>query len=211
MARVQRRSGASSDKNDKAHPFRESSTQSYKPGNRSCQGCHRRKVRCDHGMPCGNCSKYGFTCLYPTKNSDTARRVPNLESIANRLDRLETLLSRFAESSQVPTVSATVSVTDGGIGNSGSKSQTEVQPQPGADTHATASQHPSGQYPSKSTWELLLNEEQDAQYGDGFNVDILQQDVSQDILEFVHIYSSLQVIIHISRQANMPHPPGREN
>ncbi|KAH8692077.1 hypothetical protein BGW36DRAFT_303394 [Talaromyces proteolyticus] len=152
MARVQKRPFVSSGTNDKAHPFRESSLQIYKPGGRSCLSCHRRKVRCDHGVPCANCSRYGYTCVYPTKNSDTAGKTPTLQNISNRLERIENLLSRFAESSRV----ATESVVEGGSSDSGGKSQTQVQPQSGTNVNATANQHPR-----KSTWELLLNDGQE--------------------------------------------------
>jgi Fungal Zn(2)-Cys(6) binuclear cluster domain len=163
MPRVQKRSSVSS---DIVHP----SSQSYdKLGGRSCLGCHRRKVRCDHGVPCGNCSRFGFTCVYPTKNSEETRKPPTLQNISDRLERLEILLSRFAESSRV----TTKSTVDGG----GGSFQTQVQP------NATAKQHSSDQRPSKTTWELLLN---DGQY------------VSVDFfLEFIHLLPSLKGISYI--------------
>ena len=138
-----------------AHPFRESSPQNYKIGARSCLGCHRRKVRCDRGVPCANCSKCGLTCVYRTKNSEVARKSLTLQTISNRLERLEILLSRFAESSRVTTESAAA-----GGGGSGGESQSQVRLQSGANFNATANQRPSDNHSCKSTWELLLNDGQ---------------------------------------------------
>jgi ribosomal protein L13E len=128
----------------------------YKPGSRSCQGCHQRKVRCDRTVPCTNCSRYGMTCVYPARNTgtdaDTGRKPPSLQDIHNCLKRLEVLLARFGESSQVATGSD--SVVDGGGGRVGS--EVPVQARPRAVVKAVGAR-PSDKSPNKSTWEILLN------------------------------------------------------
>lgn len=176
-SRVQKRPSASSNNNDMVHPFRESSRQNDKLGRRSCRGCHQRKVRCDRGVPCTNCSRCGISCVYPTKDKEKG---PNLQNISSRLERLEILLSRLAERSEI-TTGPVIDATDRGHdrGCSGSEPQTQVQVQSGANTNktGTANQHPSSQPSSKSTWELLLNDGQDARYANA-DIEILPHDVS---------------------------------
>lgn len=189
MARVQKRP-STSDNNDMEHPFRKSSPQSDRLGARSCRGCHQRKVRCDRGVPCTNCSRCGVTCVYPTKDRDGVRKGPTLQNISNRLERLEILLSRFAESNQITTGSA----VDRGGGGSGGEPQSHVQVQSGANVNATGTenQHPPNQHPGNSTWGLLLNDGQVIRCVNNSNVEILLQDVSLDFfLEFIQGFTPL--------------------
>ncbi|KAL3442364.1 fungal-specific transcription factor domain-containing protein [Aspergillus insuetus] len=136
---------------DSARPPPRSVPRLYKPGSRSCEGCHQRKVRCDRTAPCTNCSRYGMTCVYPARNTDTdtGRKPPSLQDIHNCLKRLEILLSRFGESSQV----ATGSVVDGIGGRVGS--EVPVQARPRAVVKAIGTR-PSDKSSNKSTWEILL-------------------------------------------------------
>lgn len=205
MARVQKRPCTSSDNNDIAHPLRESSPQNNRLGARSCRGCHQRKVRCDRGVPCTNCSRCGITCMYPSKDRDVARKSPSLQDISDRLERLEILLSRFSESSQVTTGSA------GDRGGSDGESQTQIQVQSCANVNATgtANQLPSFQRHCKSTWELLLNDEQVVRHANHSNIETLLRDVRLDFLDFIPVL--LPSIIHYPGQANMTHPPGTKN
>lgn len=124
----------------------------YRPNARSCLACHRRKVRCDRGVPCTNCSKCGFACVYPTKDKDE-HRSSNLQQISERLGRLEALLSRLVE----PRVSA----ASGEVEN-------RVQQE---------SNFPSTQGDSK-TWEVLLNDGDVVQYVNNSNIKDLLQNVS---------------------------------
>ncbi|OKL57330.1 hypothetical protein UA08_07458 [Talaromyces atroroseus] len=158
MARVQKRAAASSEKKDVAHPVRESSPQSRKLAARSCRGCYQRKIRCDRAVPCTNCSRYDVICEYPTKESDMARKGPTLQSISNRLERLEVLLSRLAEGGQV---------TAGAASGGSRDTQTQVQFHSDANINEieAANQHSSNQDTGESTWELLLNEKEVVRYG----------------------------------------------
>ncbi|KAE8420586.1 hypothetical protein BDV36DRAFT_99505 [Aspergillus pseudocaelatus] len=66
---------------------------------RSCLCCHRRKVRCDRGVPCTNCARAGWTCVYPSRDTgDGSRRVTSLQAITDRLDRLEEILLDIRQS-----------------------------------------------------------------------------------------------------------------
>lgn len=183
MARVQKRPSTAFNNDDMAHPHRESSPQSYTLGARSCRGCHQRKVRCDRGMPCTNCSRCGITCVYPTKDKDVARKTTSttLQNISNRLERLEVLLSRFLEGSQVTMGSA----ADRG----GGESQTQIQAQPYTNVKpiGTANQHSSNQPPCKSTWQLLLNDEQVVQPTNNSDIEMLLRYVRLDFLECLKV------------------------
>lgn len=158
-----------------AQPIRASSPQSYRLGARSCRACHQRKVRCDRGVPCTNCSKCGISCVYPTKLTDPARKSPSLQTISNRLERLEVLLSRLTED---PQRSVGPTAAYGGSGRRPQASQIQVEPSANASLIGTSNQHPSEKRPCKLTWELLLNDEQVVRYEDNSNIDSLTQDVS---------------------------------
>jgi hypothetical protein len=146
MLRVQKSSSA-------AKANRGSHSQSYKVP-RSCVGCHRRKVRCDRGVPCTNCSRLGFTCVYPTKDTDEPKH-PNLQHISDRLKRVETLLSDFCDSR--------VSGAPSGL------SENQIQP---GTTQSSSAQR------SSRSWELLLNDGRNFQYVNNPNIKDLLQDVS---------------------------------
>ncbi|OIW32632.1 hypothetical protein CONLIGDRAFT_593940 [Coniochaeta ligniaria NRRL 30616] len=156
MGRALKRSAASVDEEDATpQPVRESvpQTQSSRRGTRSCEGCHHRKIRCDRGIPCINCSRQGVTCVYPTGDPDTAQKPPpTLRDISNRLEQLESLLSRLAERIEVPT--GFVADADGGRsrGRGRGYGEPEIQVLARPDR-----QHPSDRPSDKSTWELLLN------------------------------------------------------
>jgi hypothetical protein len=203
MARVQKRPSTAFDNNDMAHPDRESSPQSYRLGARSCRGCHQRKVRCDRGVPCTNCSRCGISCVYPTKDKDETRKTITLQNISERLERLEVLLSRFLESSQVTTGSG----ADLGSG----ESQTQIQVQHCANVKATrpVNQRSSNQRPCKSTWQLLLNDGQVAQPTNNSDVEMLLQDVRLDFLKYIqNLLPSITLAYDRYAQANMACPPG---
>lgn len=126
----------------------------YKLGARSCIACHRRKVRCDRGVPCTNCSKCDSTCVYPTKDKDKDdQRNPTLQHISDRLGRLETLLLHL--------VGPRISAPDAEL-------QGQVQDPPTFG---------SGQRNHKP-WELLLNDGNNVQYVNNSNLRDLLQNVS---------------------------------
>lgn len=111
-------------------------------------------------MPCTNCSRGGITCVYPTKDTDSARKGPTLQKISEQLERLEILLSRFAESSQI---------TRGSTANCpGGESQTQVQIQSGANAKKYRMSKPN---PSGSTWELLLDDERLFRHTTNLNIE----------------------------------------
>lgn len=124
-----------------------------------------------------------MTCVYPTRDQDATRKTPTLQDISNCLKRLETLLSSFAERSEVTTVSA-IDDDDGDRGRSRAKSEIQIQARPSANVNAieTARQHPSDKPPNKSTWEILLNNS---------DIEPLLQDVSLDFFLWLFGFSSL--------------------
>ncbi|KAL7939071.1 hypothetical protein V8C35DRAFT_145 [Trichoderma chlorosporum] len=158
MSRAAKRSAASIDEENSAPPLRESVPQSSSRGTRSCEGCHQRKIRCDRGEPCSNCSRHGMACVYQTRDPDAAQKPPTLRDISNRLERVEGLLSLLAERSEVSTRFA---AHDGrGRGRGGAEPEITIQGRPisaNANTVRTGRQQLSGRPSDKSTWELLMN------------------------------------------------------
>lgn len=148
MYRIQKPSS-----HDKSRPLPSQASASRKQiSARSCLGCHRRKVRCDRGVPCTNCSRCGFTCEYPTKDSDG--KAPTLQSISGRLERLESMISNLAQGQ----VSGPIS----------------EEPEPQVD--GVANRSPSDQN-SQGSWELLLNDGQGVHYVNNSNIKDLLPDV----------------------------------
>ncbi|KAI9040650.1 Zn(II)2Cys6 transcription factor [Aspergillus affinis] len=120
---------------------------------RSCLGCHRRKVRCDRGVPCTNCARAGCTCVYPSSE----QKSPSLQGIADRLERVESILAYLCEN------------RGPGVATSG---DSEDQGRQDAISH-----RPSPAQRSHMSWELLLNDGQMVQYVNNSNIkDLLQDD-----------------------------------
>lgn len=187
-------------------PSRDVSPQVYKQSVRSCRACHQRKIRCDRGMPCNNCSRYRIACVYPTKSSDVARKSPSLQTISSRLERLEVLLSRLTDSPQ--SSAGTTPVYSG----SGSQPQIQIQARPSANvnTIGITNQQPSEKRPSKLTWELLLNDEPAVQAEDTSNIESLPQNVSLGFSSSLNFTFALQTHHIRNTQANIQHVTGRE-
>ncbi|OHW97908.1 C6 transcription factor [Colletotrichum incanum] len=60
---------------------------------RSCQLCHRRKVRCDKKQPCSSCARGGFQCYYPPIGQPVRRaRKTTIADVASRISDLEKTL-----------------------------------------------------------------------------------------------------------------------
>lgn len=160
MGRAPKRPAASVDEEDSAPapPLQESVPQSSSRGTRSCEGCYQRKIRCDRGVPCTNCSRHGMTCVYPTRDPDAAQKPCTLRDVSNRLERLESLLSLLVERAGV----LTGLEADVGSNRGRGRAEPEITTQPrpisdNANTIRTSRQQPSDRPLDKSTWELLMN------------------------------------------------------
>ncbi|KAJ4864457.1 fungal specific transcription factor domain-containing protein [Trichoderma breve] len=141
MDRAPKRLAASVDEEDSAPapPLRESVLQSSSRGTRSCEGCYQRKIRCDRGVPCANCSRHGMTCVYPTRDPDAAQKPCTLRDVSNRLERLESLLSLLVERTGVLTGLEADSGSNRGRGRA--EPEITIQPRPISDNVNTASHH----------------------------------------------------------------------
>ncbi|KAF4986404.1 hypothetical protein FDECE_15977 [Fusarium decemcellulare] len=69
----------------------------------ACWVCRERKVKCDRGLPCRNCSVAAIQCSYPPQvrtvrrpKKATSARQSNDVSLVDRLNRLESLIRRQA-------------------------------------------------------------------------------------------------------------------
>ena len=183
MARVQKRPPTALDNHNSPHSHRESTSQSHKLGARSCRACHQRKVRCDRGVPCTNCSRCDINCVYPAKDKDAARKsTATLQSISNRLEQLEGLLSSLVEGSQATTGS--------GADHGDDYFRTRIRDQCHANAKAlgTTNENSSGEHSCKSTWQLLLNDDQAAQSPKDSDIESLLQEVRPDFLEAVNFH-----------------------
>ena len=63
---------------------------------RSCWTCHRRKVRCDKGMPCATCVRTNSQCLYPELEKKRRNKRLPVSAILNRLAQLEKKISTLS-------------------------------------------------------------------------------------------------------------------
>lgn len=160
MPKAPKRSAPPND-DDRARPSRKPAPRTHRLGVRSCEGCHQRKVRCDRGVPCDNCSRHGMACVYPTRDPDAARTTPTLRDISNCLKRLEILLSRFSESSEATTEPAVDYYGSSGRGHGRAETEIQIQARTGVNVNVNAieaaGQRPSDRAPNKSTWEILWN------------------------------------------------------
>ncbi|TDZ30447.1 C6 transcription factor asaR [Colletotrichum spinosum] len=60
---------------------------------RSCNLCHRRKIRCDKKSPCASCARGGFPCVYPQAGQPVRRaRKTTIADVASRIKDLEKTL-----------------------------------------------------------------------------------------------------------------------
>lgn len=88
---------------------------------RSCEVCHRRKVRCDKKSPCSQCIRSKFECSYPSSVAPPVRRPrkTTINDVASRISQMERTIESFraqqdattASTSPQPSVSTTTSVT----------------------------------------------------------------------------------------------------
>lgn len=151
-------------------PYKLSSSGNTKLASRSCNACYQRKVRCDRGVPCTNCEKHGVACVYPTKPAPDAEGIvpvkkgPSLQNISNRLERVESLLTRLVERSEglgsfvVPLPSRTASEKERSV-HIDTPPCNASSPRTGETDKSQQSQQ-TQQGPS-TTWEILLNDERD--------------------------------------------------
>ena len=132
---------------------------------RSCRSCHRRKVRCDRGVPCANCSRYDIPCEYPTKDTNVATRTPTLHDLANSLERVELLLARLVGRSQK---TPGVAKDGGGHSNRCGAGQPRAQARSNVQVDKNGSANLPHSFPHhfKSTWDLLRKKEQAGRQGD---------------------------------------------
>lgn len=136
-------------------------TRTRRPGRRSCLGCHSRKIRCDREIPCRNCSRHGLSCIYPTRDNGRRQEL-TLQCVSDRLERLETLVSRFSEDRTAEAV------------RNDSEAQVEPEGNQASDLHRSHS------------WEVLLGDGQSAQYVNNSNIKDLLQNVGCQLFSLMN-------------------------
>ncbi|CAK7214631.1 hypothetical protein SBRCBS47491_002211 [Sporothrix bragantina] len=136
----------------------------YKLGSRSCHSCYQRKVRCDRAVPCSHCESHGLVCVYPVKAAASAesdgppsKKTPNLQSISNRLARVEDLLTLL--------VQRTERLDDREYLRRPSEESLQRRPQLQQQLQQQLPQRSGPAQPdqpsAESTWEILLNDGHD--------------------------------------------------
>ena len=136
-------------------------TRTRRPGRRPCLGCHSRKIRCDREIPCRNCSRHGLSCIYPTRDNGRRQEL-TLQCVSDRLERLETLVSRFSEDRTAEAV------------RNDSEAQVEPEGNQASDLHRSHS------------WEVLLGDGQSAQYVNNSNIKDLLQNVGCQLFSLMN-------------------------
>jgi hypothetical protein len=68
---------------------------------RSCLLCHQRKIRCDRGLPCGNCERADLLCCYPApqRKGRTPHKL-TITDVAARLARLERTVNAISNNTE---------------------------------------------------------------------------------------------------------------
>ncbi|KAJ3940630.1 uncharacterized protein N0V96_009639 [Colletotrichum fioriniae] len=133
---------------------------------RSCQLCHRRKIRCDKKQPCASCARGGFQCHYPQAGQPIRRvRKTTIADVASRISDLEkTLVAGTAsqQQQQLPALRvsplASTPGTAFGLGLNPSHSNTSAS----RPTTAPA----SGPHEKSVNDEILLRKGSSSQYFD---------------------------------------------
>ncbi|KEF62021.1 uncharacterized protein A1O9_03593 [Exophiala aquamarina CBS 119918] len=59
---------------------------------KACSFCRTKKVKCEGGHPCRQCTSHHTECLFPTRNRQKPRRIRS-EKMSTRLVRLEALIN----------------------------------------------------------------------------------------------------------------------
>ncbi|GJC78295.1 aurofusarin cluster transcription factor aurR2 [Colletotrichum liriopes] len=63
--------------------------------NKPCNGCRRRKVRCDKAKPCLNCVRHGIACVYDPQREPGVPSPESQQQLQDRVDRLERLIEEM--------------------------------------------------------------------------------------------------------------------
>ncbi|KAJ0154259.1 putative transcriptional regulatory protein [Colletotrichum tanaceti] len=63
--------------------------------NKPCNGCRRRKVRCDKAKPCLNCVRHGIACVYEPQKEPGLPTPDSQQQLQERVDRLERLVEEM--------------------------------------------------------------------------------------------------------------------
>ncbi|OHW98797.1 C6 transcription factor [Colletotrichum incanum] len=63
--------------------------------NKPCNGCRRRKVRCDKAKPCLNCVRHGIACVYDPQREPGVPTPESQQQLQDRVDRLERLIEEM--------------------------------------------------------------------------------------------------------------------
>ncbi|KAI3558877.1 hypothetical protein CABS02_00917 [Colletotrichum abscissum] len=63
--------------------------------NKPCNGCRRRKVRCDKAKPCLDCVRHGISCVYDPQREPGIPSPESQQQLQERVDRLERVIEEM--------------------------------------------------------------------------------------------------------------------
>ncbi|KAK1624284.1 fungal-specific transcription factor [Colletotrichum phormii] len=134
---------------------------------RSCQLCHRRKIRCDKKQPCASCARRGLQCHYPQAGQPIRRvRKTTIADVASRISDLEKTLVAGAASQQqqqqLPALRGSPSASTPGTAFGLGRNPNHSNPSASRPTTAPA----SGPYEKSVNDEILLRKGSSSQYFD---------------------------------------------
>ena len=69
----------------------------------SCQSCRSKKLKCSRVQPCSNCTARGIICKYlvpPRGQTDTASTIHSNDELLKRIERLESIVLKQANSAE---------------------------------------------------------------------------------------------------------------
>ncbi|KAF6814217.1 fungal specific transcription factor [Colletotrichum musicola] len=127
---------------------------------RSCNLCHRRKIRCDKKSPCASCARGGFACFYPQAGQPIRRvRKTTIADVASRISDLEKTLTSAAGAGHHNRFGGPTSVA-----GTPAPSVSSIRPAEGISRPATAP--PSGPFEKSGGDEILVRKGASSQYFD---------------------------------------------
>lgn len=154
---------------------------------RSCQLCHRRKIRCDKKQPCASCARGGFQCHYPQAGQPIRRvRKTTIADVASRISDLEKTLVAGAASQQqqqLPALRASPSASTPGTAFGLGLRPNHSHPSVSRPTTAPA----SGPHEKSVNDEILLRKGSSSQYFDDVLISRVIEEVSDSFIHLRHV------------------------
>lgn len=120
---------------------------------KACATCRKKKIKCNGKTPCDHCLNLQIPCEYPTNKPRKSRTKALLEMILSRLDRLESLMYKIAES----------------VGGGGLDSRNGISPSSGTRLHGDLMSTPTTASPALDVSDKEADDDLREDQADGYN------------------------------------------